>query len=105
MSESKLVPGSETISAIRTYQSVLIDGRQDTFFRTVDINSMRKGVDISFHETLPAVVIKSKNDHVIVPMANIACIYMWTDKDNAKLSEREQELSKVASPNAIKRPR
>lgn len=98
---------SNRISAVRTYQSVLIDGRQDTFFRTMDINSLRKGVDITFHETLPAIVIKSKVDHVIIPLANVASIYMWTEKDDAKIEEREQELSKVSSvpASSIKRPK
>lgn len=96
---------SDKISAVRTYQSILIDGRQDTFFRTMDINTMRKGVDISFHDSLPAIVIKYKNDHVIVPLANVASIYMWTGKDDAKVAEREAELSKASTPNVIKRPK
>lgn len=95
----------DSIAAIRTYQSILIDGRQDTFFRTVDLNSMRKGIDITFHPTLPAVVLKSQKDHVIVPMANIASIYMWTEKESNRLAEREKELSKPATANVIKRPR
>ena len=63
------------IDAIRCYQAVMFEKRQETFFATRQINS-RQPLEIKIIEGLNVISLKSEKDHILIPFANISAIYL-----------------------------
>lgn len=83
------------IDSVRVYQSVQFERKQFTFFSTREINNT-PGVEIEIISELSALSIKSKIDHIIIPLTNISCIYLRSDmrkKDEAKVLEEKLKIN------------
>lgn len=96
-----------TIRALRVYQSVTFDKRNETHFSIYTVAG-RKPVEINLVEGYDVVEIKSETDHVLVPYANISGIYMLTEKDIKKQEEIKEEKKRASKTSVraseIKRP-
>lgn len=95
------------IKAIRTYQSITFEKKQETFFTTI-INGSRKIVELKVLPELMCVEVKSPEDHVLIPFTNISAIHLVTEK---ALAEAEAEVEEKKNRGGgvklqdIKRPR
>ena len=63
------------IDSVRVYQSVQFEKKQFTFFSTREINNT-PGVEIEIIYDLQSISVKSKDDHIIIPLTNISCVYL-----------------------------
>jgi hypothetical protein len=73
------------IDAIRCYQSVMFEKRQETFFASRQINE-KAPLQLEIIEDINAVSIKSERDHILVPLTNISAVYLKSP------IKREQEV-------------
>ncbi len=92
------------IDAIRCYQAVMFDKRQETFFATRQINE-KAPLKLEIVEEINAVSIKSERDHILVPLTNVSAVYL---KSPLKVEQEEKDLkerSKKGSPREIIKPR
>lgn len=104
-SKTKSTKQESKIKAVRVYQAVTFDKRNETFFSIMPIPN-RTAPEISVHYDKQVVEVKSSTDHVFIPFANVSGIYMFTDSDQQRLDFRESESkkkSKVAAAD-IRRP-
>ena len=97
----------EEIHAVRVYQSISFDKKNETYFSTSPAS--KKAVNIAFHDTLQAIKIQSDNDSVIVPLTNVSAIYLRSKLKEQNIKEAQQEqkkLSEIAKSkkDSVKRP-
>ena len=92
------------IDAIRCYQSVMFDKRQETFFATRQINHKRP-IEIEIVEGINMVSIKNDNDHILIPLTNISCVYLKSPIKLEQEKKDKEEREKQHTPTIIKRPR
>ena len=92
-------PLSPPILSVRTYQAVTFDKANETTF-LVKGSQRKKKVEVTINERLVGVDIKSKTDHIFVPMTNISCIYFENANSRAKESAAVEESTRVADQNA-----
>ena len=64
--------------------------KANTRFSTREINN-NPGVEIEIINDLQSISIKSKDDHIIVPLTNISCIYLRSPKRLREESKDKQE--------------
>ena len=89
------------IDSVRVYQSVQFEKKQFTFFSTREINNT-PGVEIEIIYDLQSISIKSKDDHIIVPLTNISCIYLRSPKRLREESKDKQEKLKTNTVSVIR---
>ena len=92
------------IDAVRCYQAVMFDKRQETFFATRQINE-RSAIELEIIENLQMVSIKNQRDHILIPITNVSAIYL---KSPIKLEQEKKDIeerAKLASSSVIKKPR
>ena len=82
------------IDAIRCYQSVMFDKRNETFFASRQINE-RRPIELKIIEELQMISIKSDKDHIIVPLTNVSAIYL---KSPVKKEQAESDKAEKAKP-------
>jgi len=91
------------IDAIRCYQSVMFEKRQDTFFATRQINE-RIPLKLELIEGINVISIKSERDHILIPLTNVSAIYL---KSPIKVEQEEKnniERTKMNSPQRVDKP-
>jgi hypothetical protein len=95
------------IDAIRCYQSVMFDKRQETFFASRQINS-KLPIELELVEGLQMVSLKSERDHILIPLTNVSAIYLKSpikieqeEKDNKERSKLVTEQRPVKVRKAI----
>lgn len=89
------------IKAIRTYQAIQFDGRQETHFTTIS-SLNKKAVELKFMPEFMAIEITSEKDNVIVPLTNISGIYLWAPRDDERVTAQKVEAENVASKTGLK---
>ena len=92
------------IDAVRCYQSVMFDKRQETFFSTRQINN-RKPIELEIIEELQMVSIKNDSDHILIPLTNVSAIYLKSPIKLEQAKKDADERAKMPTPNIIKKPR
>ena len=92
------------IDAIRCYQSVMFDKRQETFFATRQINHKRP-IEIEIIEGINMVSIQNDNDHILIPITNVSCVYLKSPIKLEQEKKDKEEREKQPTPTIIKRPR
>jgi hypothetical protein len=98
---------SEEIDAVRVYQSIQFDKKNETHFSTR--NLAKKQVKIEFHNTLSAIKITSTTDCVIVPLTNVSAIYLKSPIKQEAIKEAEEdklakEVIRKSQRDTTKRP-
>tara|TARA_R110002167_G_C12637028_1_gene648055 strand:- start:1301 stop:1609 length:309 start_codon:yes stop_codon:yes gene_type:complete len=91
------------IDAVRCYQSVMFEKRQDTFFATRQINE-RIPLKLELIEGINVISIKSERDHILIPLTNVSAIYL---KSPLKVEQEEKnnvERAKMNSPQRVDKP-
>ena len=63
------------IDAIRCYQSVMFEKRQETFFASRKIN-VKATLKIEIIEGINVVSLKSERDHILIPLTNVSAVYL-----------------------------
>ena len=63
------------IDAIRCYQSVMFEKRQETFFASRQINE-KAPLKIEIIEGINVVSLKSERDHILIPLTNVSAVYL-----------------------------
>lgn len=98
------------IRAIRTYQSVIFDKKNESYFANLKLPN-KVPTEITLLEKLNVVEVKNDNDHILIPLSNVSCIHVWTDasiqEQTKKDAEAAEALTKPSGIRAseIKRPR
>jgi hypothetical protein len=92
------------IDAIRCYQSVMFDKRQETFFATRQINN-KMPLELEIIEELSMISIKSESDHILIPLTNVSAIYLKSPIKVAQAEKDKIERAKLATPQRINKPR
>lgn len=94
------------IRSIKVYQSVNFEKSVHTYFSSETIPS-KPAVELSMQDKLQCVEVKSKNDHVLIPLTNIAAIYLWNEVTNEKEARKAIEAKKLSTGGEkdLKRPR
>ena len=92
------------IDAVRCYQSVMFDKRQETFFATRQINN-KQPIELEIIEELQMISIKSESDHILIPLTNVSAIYLKSPIKVEQAEKDAKERAKMPTPNIIKRPR
>ena len=88
------------IDAVRCYQSVMFEKRQDTFFATRQINE-RVPLKLELIEGINVISIKSERDHILIPLTNVSAIYL---KSPIKVEQEEKNNIERAKMNSVQRP-
>lgn len=94
------------IRAIKTYQAVTFNKANETSFTTLQIRN-KLPVEFKFLKEMNAIEVKNDLDHVIIPMANIAAIYVWTEEKKKEVAKNKEDLKPKKSTlraSDIKRP-
>ena len=92
------------IDAIRCYQAVMFEKRQETFFATRQINE-KAPLKLEIIEEINAVSIESDRDHILVPLTNVSAVYL---KSPIKIEQGEKdakERARMDSPQIQVKPR
>ena len=84
------------IDSIRVYQSVQFEKKQFTFFSTREINNT-PGVEIEIIYDLQSISVKSKDDHIIIPLTNISCVYLKSPKRIREAKEALESKLKISA--------
>ena len=92
------------IDAVRCYQAVMFDKRQETFFATRQINE-RSAIELEIIENLQMVSIKNQRDHILIPITNVSAIYLKSPIKLEQEKKDKEERAKLDSPSVIKKPR
>ena len=92
------------IDAVRCYQSVMFDKRQETFFATRQINN-RQPIELEIIEELQMISIKSESDHILIPLTNVSAIYLKSPLKLEQERKDKEERAKQPTSTIIKRPR
>lgn len=78
----------ERIKSIKLYQSATFEKRSETHFTVLPVSG-KVSPTIEFIKDLMCIEIKSANDHVLIPLTNIAAIYLWTDSADKYLEDKK----------------
>tara|TARA_R110002096_G_scaffold315505_1_gene509788 strand:+ start:165 stop:515 length:351 start_codon:yes stop_codon:yes gene_type:complete len=89
------------IISVRVYQAVTFDSASETSF-IVDGTQRRKPVSVEIIGNYAGIEIKSKTDHIFVPMTNVSGIYFENAKSLKKVSEAKVESEKIKAINSSK---
>ena len=92
------------IDAIRCYQSVMFEKRQETFFASRQINE-KAPLQLEIIEDINAVSIKSERDHILVPLTNVSAVYLKSPLKVEQEQKNAKERAKMDSPREIIKPR
>ena len=92
------------IDAIRCYQSVMFEKRQETFFASRQINE-KAPLQLEIIEDINAVSIKSERDHILVPLTNVSAVYLKSPLKIEQEKKEAEERAKMDSPREIIKPR
>tara|TARA_R100000750_G_scaffold54268_1_gene39896 strand:- start:83 stop:394 length:312 start_codon:yes stop_codon:yes gene_type:complete len=92
------------IDAIRCYQAVMFEKRQETFFATRQINE-KAPLKIEIIEGINVVSLKSERDHILVPLTNISAIYLKSPVKKEQDEKAKIERAKMNSPQIQVKPR
>ena len=95
---------TEAIDAIRCYQSVMFDKRQETYFATRQINE-KLALEIEILENINMISIKNDRDHVLVPLTNISAVYLKSPIKREQDEKAKAERAKMDTPREIVKPR
>lgn len=101
----KELKNKDIVKAIKVYQAVKFDKRNETSFTIMPIpNKQPPKIEVHFEKNV--VEVYNDNDRVFIPFANVAGIYMFTKADEAKIANAEAEANKTYGIRAseIKRP-
>lgn len=101
MSEEKM-----RIKSCKLYQSATFEKRSETHFTVLPVSG-KVSPTIEFNKELMCIDIKSPNDHILVPLTNIACIYLWDQAadDYIKTKEKTDKVVGTLKAQDIKRPK
>ena len=93
------------IDAIRCYQSVMFEKRQETFFASRQINE-KAPLKIEIIEGINVVSLKSERDHILVPLTNVSAVYLKSplkrEQETRDSSERQRKTV-IAEPRVKRR--
>ena len=91
------------IDAIRCYQAVMFEKRQETFFATRQINE-KAPLKLEIIEDINAVSIKSERDHILVPLTNVSAVYLKSPlkREQEVKNKKERQSSTVIAEPKIK---
>ncbi len=91
------------IDAIRCYQSVMFDKRNETFFASRQINE-KAPLKLEIIEEINAVSIKSDRDHILVPLTNVSAVYLKSPlkKEQEVKDKKERENKTVVAGPKVK---
>ena len=89
------------IDAIRCYQSVMFEKRQETFFASRQINE-KAPLKIEIIEGINVVSLKSERDHILVPLTNVSAVYL---KSPLKREQETRDSSERQRKTVISEPR
>ena len=92
------------IDAIRCYQAVMFEKRQETFFASRQINE-KAPLQLEIIEDINAVSIKSERDHILVPLTNVSAVYLKSPLKVEQEQKNAKERAKMDSPREIIKPR
>jgi len=92
------------IDAIRCYQSVMFEKRQETFFASRQINE-KAPLQLEIIEDINAVSIKSERDHILVPLTNVSAVYLKSPLKIEQEKKEAEERAKMDTPREIIKPR
>lgn len=81
------------IKAVKLYQSATFEKRSETHFTVLPVSG-KVSPELSFNKDLMCIDIKSANDHILVPLTNVACIYLWNDAADEYV-EGQEKIKKV----------
>ena len=91
--------------AIRCYQSVMFEKRQETFFASRQINE-KAPLKIEIIEGINVVSLKSERDHILVPLTNVSAVYLKSpikrERETKDSSERQRKTV-IAEPKVKRR--
>ena len=93
------------IDAIRCYQSVMFEKRQETFFASRQINE-KAPLKIEIIEGINVVSLKSERDHILVPLTNVSAVYLKSPikrEQETKDSSERQRKTVIAEPKIKRR--
>jgi hypothetical protein len=93
------------IDAIRCYQSVMFEKRQETFFASRQINE-KAPLKIEIIEGINVVSLKSERDHILVPLTNVSAVYLKSPlkrEQETKESSERQRKTVIAEPKVKRR--
>ena len=93
------------IDAIRCYQSVMFEKRQETFFASRQINE-KAPLKIEIIEGINVVSLKSERDHILVPLTNVSAVYLKSPlkrEQETKDSSERQRKTVIAEPKVKRR--
>ena len=89
------------IDAIRCYQSVMFEKRQETFFASRQINE-KAPLQLEIIEDINAVSIKNERDHILIPLTNVSAVYL---KSPLKKEQEVKDKKERQSNTVISRPK
>ena len=94
------------IKSVKLYQCATFEKRSETHFTVLPVSG-KPGVSIEFIPEMACIEIKSLVDHILVPMTNIACIYIWTGAADEYVVNRTEARAVTGTLTAqdIKRPK
>ena len=92
------------IDAIRCYQAVMFEKRQETFFASRQINE-KAPLKIEIIEGINVVSLKSERDHILVPLTNVSAIYLKSPVKKEQEEKDKIERAKMSSTQTHVRPR
>lgn len=89
----------QRIKAVKIYQAVTFERRSETHFTVLPVTG-RTSPALSFNKELMCIDIKSANDHILVPLTNVAAIYLWNEEadeyiDNAEKAKKSKSTLKA----------
>jgi len=92
------------IDAIRCYQSVMFEKRQETFFASRQINE-KAPLKIEIIEGINVVSLKSERDHILVPLTNVSAVYLKSPlkREQETKDNTERQRKTVISEPRVKR--
>lgn len=77
------------IKAVKLYQSATFEKRSETHFTVLPVSG-KIAPTLEFNKDMMCIEIQSKNDHILVPLTNIACIYLWDDAADKYLEDKKE---------------
>jgi hypothetical protein len=92
------------IDAVRCYQSVMFNKTNETFFATRQINA-RPPLEIKIIEGMNVISLKSEQDHILIPFANISAIYLKSPIKVEQEEKDKKERAKTGKPFLPKKHR
>tara|TARA_R110000824_G_scaffold17339_1_gene70533 strand:- start:12451 stop:12744 length:294 start_codon:yes stop_codon:yes gene_type:complete len=93
------------IDAIRCYQSVMFEKRQETFFASRQINE-KAPLKIEIIEGINVVSLKSERDHILIPLTNVSAVYLKSPikkEQEIRDSIERQGKTVIAEPKVKRR--